>query len=403
MKYFFLLCVINLVGCATNHQIRTVIQPCDYRPGQCDKASIQYSNSDNYSLSFVEIDDQGHFQDREQLNTVLNYVKSLGNNQDVLLFIHGWQHNSEESDSNVSGFRSLLKALALKNGKKTTGIYIGWRGESIDIDVLNLITFWDRKNVSLEVGQGALLEFLVRLEYISKNELAGTRLISIGHSFGGSVLYSSLKNLLLERIAKSNVAVGFGDLVILLNPAIEAIHFAPLRDLIEEKECNSTLQFSSNQRPKLIIATSEDDTATRYAFPAGRVFATLFENQNPITRLDRHCQPKKYAQTKMDRRAIGHYKEFKTHYLSATGAMVNPCTVTNTSWLSNAVNASVSVGGNGEGWNHTFNNSNLKLEHLHNSSPYNPYWIIRTNGNVIPDHNHILQGHFNCFIEEVMQ
>ena len=48
--------------------------------------------------------------------------------------------------------------------RKIVGVYIGWRGRSIDLSGLDNITYWDRKAVAEQVGKGGVTELLLRLE-----------------------------------------------------------------------------------------------------------------------------------------------------------------------------------------------------------------------------------------------
>lgn len=127
-----------------------------------------------------------------------------------------------------------LNSASLKTNKtprKVVGIYVGWRGESIAIPGVNNITFWDRKNTAHEVGYLGMAELLLRLEEIrniknTQEPPIKSRLVVIGHSFGGAAVYSATAQILADRFINSTKdknyvgdAAGFGDLVVLLNPA----------------------------------------------------------------------------------------------------------------------------------------------------------------------------------------
>lgn len=84
------------------------------------------------------------------------------------------------------------------------------------------------------------------------------RLVVIGHSFGGAVVYTSLQKILADRFIDSrrgktfqDDAKGFGDLVVLMNPAFEALRFASLYDLSQ----NGCRRYFSTQVPRLAILT----------------------------------------------------------------------------------------------------------------------------------------------------
>ena len=67
-------------------------------------------------------------------------------------------------------------------------------------------------------------------------------------------------------IAVGNVG-GFGNLVVLINPAFEATLYSALNDMVAGRG------YLCSQRPVFAVLTSETDQATRVAFPIGRFFS----------------------------------------------------------------------------------------------------------------------------------
>ena len=307
---FWMLSVLFVItGCAPNGVYRTDYTACTVSSGsQCDKHSLQKYNvgADNeYMLGFVEVDDQGQLRDRAQMTALIDSLYQIAVNDSVLInvFVHGWHHNAAPGDPNIESFKSGLARLSkiehdlsLKKHtatRKVIGVYVGWRGESITIPGVNYLTFWDRKSTAQEVGHLGVTELLLKLEEIAnvKNSLSPpvkSRLVVVGHSFGGAVVYSATTQILASRFIDSragkgyvDTAKGFGDLVVLLNPAFEALSYAPSYDFAQAR-CS----YFNNQVPKLVILTSEADYATKLAFPAGRIFSTFFETHDTIERND---------------------------------------------------------------------------------------------------------------------
>ena len=333
----FLLLVLVVSGCASNGIYRNEFSNCIVsQPLACEDHAIQlhHANSDQeYLLGFVEIDDQGQLRNRKQMQALLDELYTMAANESLLInvFVHGWHHNAKPQDPNVESFKGSLaqlseleNRLAAAQGKqprKVVGVYVGWRGESIDVPYLNNITFWDRKSTAQEVGHLGMDELLLKLEEISnvKNTLdppIKSRLVIVGHSFGGAAVYSATSQILASRFVDSrehknvnDTAKGFGDLVVLLNPAFEALRYAPLFDLAQAR-CSYFLE----QRPRLVILTSKADTDTKYLFPLGRIFSTFFETHGPINRDDCH-RPVSYHEGAADRSAVGHFKPLLTHEL----------------------------------------------------------------------------------------
>jgi hypothetical protein len=195
----------------------------------------------------------------------------------------------------VACFREILESLynlerlsAIQNGvppRRIAGVYVGWRGKSITPPVLKELSFYARKSTAHRVGQGETLELFTRLEVLrdqtQRPDGARSKLILIGHSFGGAVVYSAVSHLFQERLVRSQeqgerdgtaLVPGFGDLVLLVNPAFEAALYSGIHHLASTRS-----QYSPRQPALLFVAAAETDQATRVWFPIGRFFATLFQ------------------------------------------------------------------------------------------------------------------------------
>ena len=206
----------------------------------------------------------------------------------LVVYVHGWKHNagwnehSGEDDPDVTHFRTALKELSAteielsrkseRNGvsrppRKVIGVFMGWRGASITVPVIENLTFWDRKSTAHKVGHGEVTEALDRLEEIRLDKIkqrakldngdSRSRLIVVGHSFGGAVVFSALEQILESKFVHSAgtleaPAEGFGNLVVLLNPAFEAQLYAPLSDMTAVRK-----SYVEKQLPVLAVLTSE--------------------------------------------------------------------------------------------------------------------------------------------------
>jgi hypothetical protein len=414
-----LLSVLVFSGCAQNSPFRTDYQSCEYtQSSDCaDRAVQHHAPPGEYYLSFIEFDDQGQLWNREQLHTVLNSYQPIAGAHDVLLvaFIHGWHHNADPKDGNIKKFRQLLSKLSQAEssggtGRKVLGVYIGWRGESITIPVINATTFWDRKNTAHKVGQQGVTEVLLKLEEIvnvkagmetTKPQPLNSRLVTIGHSFGGAVLYTSLQQILEDRFIDSRKnktvagdANGLGDLVVLMNPAIEALRYATLYD-ISQDYCRS---YFPSQLPKLAILTSETDRATGWAFPIGRFFSTFFETH---TTLNRHncmgigkINPIEIAEGQADRNTIGHFEPYLTHRLNPLTAPEKRSTNFNYRFLQNLWSQQMMSG--------SFAFENTELVHLGKTVPNNPYLNIQVDQHLIAGHNDIWHDDIVSFLRDLI-
>jgi pimeloyl-ACP methyl ester carboxylesterase len=181
--------------------------------------------------------------------------------------------------------------------------------------VVETLSFWSRKRAAERIGAGELVAVLAWLDRFSRHENEEGRpasLVIVGHSFGGTMVYAALANALKARLVEAleqsgrvpdgeNVVRGFGNLVVLINPAFEASAFAPLHDL--EAMLGSP---SQRQTPVLVVVGSESDSANRVWFPFGRTLETLFARTG--SRSDRALLTT----------AVGRYDPFVTHRLEAT-------------------------------------------------------------------------------------
>lgn len=171
----------------------------------------------------------------------------------------------------------------------------------------------------------SLDQFNAEKNALSSTEKSRNRLVVIGHSFGGAAVFTATAPILVDRLAKANVAnitgnpvpkiKSIGDLVVLINPAFEAMRFSTIHKL-NAKYSNKTADgqavsvLHGDQRPILVSLTSEADSATGLAFPAGRQLSTLFEGySDDAPGLTHEGQLANIT-------AVGHYEPYWTHRVS---------------------------------------------------------------------------------------
>ncbi len=327
-------------GCATpNRPFRSVTEAINVSPNDLESADgrrrVGRSSLERhpaFTLAIVEFDDQGYFWDRRQVDTLEEEIRREANRPGVhgasiAVFVHGWQHTADVCDSNLCCFRESLRlaaedqktALAFSGtGREPVplfGVYIGWRGRSKRGWPLNHLSFFSRKNAALKVGEGDMTEFLTRLDCL-RNELIASgkgrsRLVIAGHSLGATVVYSAISGVLKSRFAeaqrtpgpslgRANVIRGFGDLVVLLNPALDAVSFHPLWEM-----ASRFTALSRTQAPVLVVVGSETDSATGSFFPIGQTIGTLFERTRDT------------EQRRALRTAVANYEPYVSHRLFA--------------------------------------------------------------------------------------
>lgn len=255
----------------------------------------------------IQVDDYGSFWDPAVPARALKTIADLAQtNTIVVLFIHGWHHNAAIDDGNVKDFAKSLSQIRIKLQDKKDGkpgpyrqsrerltgdgdvkvicLYIGWRGKSLPMP-LDFITFWDRKAAAERAGQGDLKEFLLRLNTIYKDRNSESQearnvpfmgMVALGHSFGGQVLFQAIHSTLEEELIQATLVQsknretlqpsylsGFGDMVVLVNPAFEALQYERIYKL------NQQLKYDRRQTPILMVLSSETDSARQIFFPIG--------------------------------------------------------------------------------------------------------------------------------------
>jgi hypothetical protein len=277
-------------------------------------ASVE--NHGRFRVGIVEFDDQGRFWSRAQYDQVtadLRQVYKDHSGAQVLVFVHGWKHAASVCDANLACFRELLANFAEQEGpegRPVYGVYVGWRGLSVRAPVVRELTFWSRKEAAHRVGNGDVIELLATLEALhrqEREESPNTRLTTVGHSFGGAVVYTAVSGTLKERLAvhiatpgdRRRLFVGFGTLTVLVNPAFEATRY----DGVDRMLAANPGAFDMRNPRVLVTVASEGDRATHYLFPIGRWLSTLFQRSR-----DRE-------QTSQVLRTVGNYAGFATHRL----------------------------------------------------------------------------------------
>jgi len=278
-------------------------------------------------LAAVEANDAGYFADPHQVSSILDTLDTLAHhyNLTMVVYAHGWRHNSSEGDQDFANFERTLRALNLivRVPKDTTssvlagdhhlpravvGVYLGWKGKSMFEwpDAWGAVkgvlsghvytTFWSRKAAAERAGQADLRRFVLALAALRQSwtrtadEYNSNSLNFVGHSFGGDLLLCALRDQLEEALIEREVTdtghpaasmrrmpndpagrgnrlphrvpTTFGN-IILINPAVES---AQLRDIYEASRLDT---FPNGQPPLVSIFSAENDGARAVLFPIG--------------------------------------------------------------------------------------------------------------------------------------
>lgn len=165
-----------------------------------------------WELAYAEFKDDGSAWDSLQTERAVELITKAkadnGGAAVVLLYVHGWKNNANAAPpsdpKDVEKFKVALDRVAtmvsrLKQGDRLpplVGIYIGWRGGTVNVEPLKTLTYWPRRAVARRVGRSALFESVDRI--VDATKPAGddrARLILVGHSFGARVLENAVDGL----------------------------------------------------------------------------------------------------------------------------------------------------------------------------------------------------------------
>lgn len=429
IKHIILLLVTSVFisGCVTNKGHRKEFgEICEYKQrDDCPKSGFtqQKTKNSEYHLGFIEFDDQGFLQGRDKKDAVMGQIRErvkvaseTGKPVLVLNFIHGWHHDADgiDEDRDVYRFREKLLTVAANAypDHEVIGIYLGWRGRVFKLDILDFFTFWNRKSTAHEVGHNGMTPILLEIEDAVKGypvREKNNKMVTIGHSFGGAALYSALKGVLADRFVQSrpigttNKVDGFGDLVLLMNPAFESLQY---QNLFELSQYNC-LPYAEDQLPKFMILASDQDWAVSIAFPIGRAPYTLLENHEEKSA--KRCRNPHYkdddflvSQWKGDMIGIGHDAAYASHQLQKRTVPLVKKSISNSqkSWLNYQSSPIKSLDG---GDNIIPVTDKVELLSLDKTLANNPYMSVFVVDDLIPGHNEIWEDEIIGFVSEIIE
>jgi hypothetical protein len=394
---------------------------------------------DRFDLVTIEFDDQGWVQDGHKsaspsgdylteffakLETIYQQERQKGRGLSIVVFTHGWKHNAKPDDGDVQAFRAVLRDLAAvedflvtkgSRPMRVVGIYVGWRGASLDIPLLRELTFWDRKNTAHAIANGMVREMFKHLDHFRDRSRGDggdrdrdIRMLTVGHSFGGLITYESMsgefvRNSVRFREQRPNQPPDrfmsrVGDLVVIVNPAFEGARYESIRVAAVRNK-----QYETNQAPVSLVVTSRGDWATRYFFPLARFFSTLFE-------------AKPGAEAEAVIKAVGHNERYITHELALCQKDDARCRTacampsTQQQFRIGALTTSA-IEAEYEYIQRAYDKGFRREEHLCGlmhlrAAPQwqpasNPYWVVRTTDEIIDDHSDLFNPNFVTFVRQI--
>lgn len=322
-----------------------------------DGSPYELTKQDGTLYSADELSRKVRYIDREkwapitQLRALTNFLRAHSDRNYVIVFVHGWRHDSRIGDDNVADLRRYAAHAArfLRDrcdlgekdqcDREVTAVYIGWRGARVDEEWLQrpftatgnwldggsnycngteivkvakelcwkdttkawgknfasmvaALTLFDRKPVSETIAPHVLTALrsiesslgLATSRNFDKRENRN-RLIVIGHSLGGNLLATALRDDIIKRVKNHPGQDAYfepplGNLAVLINPASEASKWTSIQRAVWERIAFRTGEarteedysrghhfFPPYQRPVLISITSA------FAWPPGGIRA----------------------------------------------------------------------------------------------------------------------------------
>jgi hypothetical protein len=277
----------------------------------------------HFKLGIVEFDDMGESwekctklteTDNCQLTRTLDLIrkeKQRTGEVVVVVFIHGWKNNASkdnEEKKNLHDFKVLMERLAqeepalvakvdsgVTKPRSYVGVYMAWRGQSVKNDIF--LTFWNRRDAAQRVGSSDFAEALFRIMSATKEHSENSRIVVVGHSFGGRVLETALTNSFVSLLVPQPDGHGGmvpetipspADLILYVNPATDSFRTKQMIELMKRTNFTVVRGTQKYAGPLFLSVTSTGDTATGTAFPLGqglsatqKAFREGYDNASP--------------------------------------------------------------------------------------------------------------------------
>lgn len=399
------LVLVSVAGCVPSrmHRPQSVIETGDY------------------TQIFIEFDDQGELWSPDQLDRALRVLESASMHPGgalVNVFVHGWNHdaslaNEASETGNVRGQQTLLEQVVESERithpdrpRPVVGIYIGWRGRILE-GPLNFASFFNRRRAANRVAGITATGTVYRLLSAAKTN-PSSRVVLLGHSFGGLVVERTLSQALVGSLfapgADRRSSFDFpADLVILVNPASPAIHAKQFVEMLERyglalyREDRSGIR---REMPAVVSITSEGDWATGLFYPAGLRMLALGKSYRDYG--EDYCGAND-TQRSFAIRTAGHHEVLHSHVVTEEP-------------LSSSEKPTAGYGGQRDRparWEFdpltgqpviVFDGSEHRYRIKRKPRAFNdtPYWIMQVPRSLIPDHSRVFRFDFFRMVSALM-
>jgi hypothetical protein len=396
---------------AHQYQERCPFQP-SWREDPADKTRPTPGNP----VFTLKLTSQGEWVDRCDYADLLQELQANLEPLKIVLYVHGWKHGPESADRRRFG--ELIEKMAVAERSKTSsssaeprkivGIYIGWPAHTIDIPIFEELTYWGRQKAADRISQSGIVAKIVAGIASVRGAISSTpiphqplnqdQFIFIGHSFGARILLTATSQLLIQDVEGAHPGsrqptlsgpptdpesiqgwpyrcVPSKRLIVLLNPAVEAFTYSFFHNTRR-----SDHEFRVGQQPLILMVATNNDSATRTAFPIGQAIGLNWHDKELTT--------------------IGNYKPFQTHTLTKTRICRS-----GVSWFDGFQTKDglclerlvVEDEVDGVASRETMINRRMGAVRMGNQSR-NPFVVAHTNANIVDGHNGIWGDDFTTWL-----
>lgn len=373
----------------------------------------------------------------------------------IVLFIHGWKHNASEPDLNVQGFEKTIRylsgqpvsglrsrscaemtdSLTLSHQQQCQyanhpiiGIYVGWRGDLVNkyFPATQDLSYFNREAAAERTGSDDLTHALLSISKAAGHAAdydspapKPSFLIFVGHSFGGLVLERAVNQAMIREFDRTSAMRQFipiADLIVYVNSAAAATFSKPMVDTLAQHQARFGSQdadggndapIESKARPLILSVSTPADAATNVVLPIGQTISSLpkhvsgsFVSDDPLACYDPyHAGPAAdhFKQSLFYTHSAPHIEQMHSH------EMIELVNKQNDGHVSPAPCPETPP---------ALNNGDSEIVHMFNSVPGRcfamiarrdrcngtPYWIMRVDKSIIPDHGTIFTGRFLDFL-----
>jgi hypothetical protein len=407
-------------------------------------------------LAFVEYDTGGnHFKkgkDQIQIaaDLLAKAIQDDPQHQPIILgFVHGWKHNANPGnagpgdtsewppeDDNIQGFEHVLNYLyrcyyadpaidspcmagerrvrserVKAKGHVVVGVFFGWYGANISpyFPVAQQLTVYTRGNEADLVGKARIFSADIRrlseIAHPTPKPVNEPMFVLVGHSYGARLLEQGVEEPMKERIeqqlkaSSADAIPTFADLVLYVNSAAPAQRgISMLNFLARNKVQYRKTLGDRTAEPLLAAITTPADAATGIIFTiAMSPISWAHGGKQPVACFNPDGTGTSFTvqqdMATLYRNTLGHLKEFQSHTVVDIGSRPeSSCAIATNpgSFLYFVpdhcfrVDPATAMTGWPARWNGT------------------PYWVMSTDGNIIPDHGTIFTNRFLRFVGHIL-